>query len=295
MNVSEYYGLNAHQLNPTRFSTTSKVIETLPLHGKLQTLPRGTLINFLNRGVGVEIECEKAVSLPLRHRTWVCHRDSSLRGEALEWVTTYGLRIGGLWGALSNFKREVDKAREGYKDPTLYDFSERTSIHVHLDCRYFNEEQIKSLLVLYTLVENSLFRFAGEQRKHNVFCVPLRETDFSFSGFSAWGMVEDWAKYCAINIKCLREFGTVEFRHMEGHDDIERIFVWVTLLFLLQEAAKKKTKEEIREIISNIKGDSLYRVALNKIFYGFTDLLEWDERDIDTAASDAKLIFSELE
>ena len=256
---------------------------------EIEKLPEHIKKAVLTKGCGIEVECENITTFLLDDYYWAWHKDNSLRNNPIEWVTKFGLRVKDMQYALDILSRGI----EAEKFPGGFSFSERTSVHVHLDCRYHSGDNVRSLVILYTLVENSLFNFAGETRKHNIFCVPLRQT-LKEEHYNTWDMVGNWDKYCAINLRALREYGTVEFRHMEGNMNPRRIFNWVMLLALLVEASRRMTLEEVKQLVRDIKGESRYRLALEKIFYNYTDLLHWNDRDIDRACSDSKLYFGEV-
>lgn len=114
-------------------------------------------------------------------------------------------------------------------------FSHRTSIHVHVNCKNLHEKEVKNVLYMYTLFEEFFFLMADESRRHNIHCVAVNDT-FMHRYFNndIGTLASRWMKYSALNLKPLRTLGTMEFRHMHGHDDpvlheqwlgiIERLF-----------------------------------------------------------------------
>lgn len=290
MFLHEKYELRVNNLNP-RVKSVDDAIPIANLRDSLKLLPPNILKSILDTGVGIEMEVESA-EFDLPHKLfgpWKIVGDGSLREGGKEFVTGYGARVGDVFKPLLSLTDAMAQVRKEY--PAAFEFSERTSIHIHLDCRFFTESQIESFLSLYTLVENPLFKYAGPDRKHNIFCVPLRDSKIS-PGHTLNTRIGDWDKYSALNLLALRTFGTLEFRHMSGNSDPLKIYMWIILLALLHNAARRMSKGEIAALITNIRGESQYRTALETLFYHFTDLLQWNDRDIDTAASDAKMFFN---
>ena len=113
-------------------------------------------------------------------------------------------------------------------------FSERTSTHVHVNVSMLTIEQTMSLLQLYSLIEPYFFAFVGESRERNIHCVPLWATSMSTSLFNAgldYTMLpQTWHKYTALNLKPMREIGTIEFRHLYGTEDTTVFSNWLYLL-----------------------------------------------------------------
>jgi hypothetical protein len=107
-------------------------------------------------------------------------------------------------------------------------FSERTSIHVHADCTNLSLQECRNVVLQYALFEEFFFQMVEDSRRHNIHCVPLTETYLpSLYKESLNMMYSKWHKYTALNIKPLGKFGTIEFRHMEGHDDTTRLQEWL--------------------------------------------------------------------
>lgn len=118
-------------------------------------------------------------------------------------------------------------------------FSPRTSIHVHANCRNLEESTVRNILLLYALYEEAFFLMVNPERRDNIHCVPLTETYLSgkYRG-NVVSLVENWHKYTALNLKPLSEYGTIEFRHMQGHGDAALYKQWVEVINNLFECAK---------------------------------------------------------
>ncbi len=113
-------------------------------------------------------------------------------------------------------------------------FSERTSTHVHVNVSQLSVEQTLSLLQLYALAEPYFFAFVGETRERNIHCVPLWATQMGGllfkHNYTYTLLPQQWHKYTALNIKPMKEIGTIEFRHLYGTEDTTIFANWLALL-----------------------------------------------------------------
>ena len=72
---------------------------------------------------------------------------------------------------------------------------------------------------------------ASPIRRNNIHCVGLDQTILSENYKRALNYQRGkWSKYTALNILPLNKYGTIEFRHLEGTDDIEKITAWLNTL-----------------------------------------------------------------
>jgi len=110
-------------------------------------------------------------------------------------------------------------------------FSERTSIHVHVNVSQLSVVQAREFVLLYALLEPLFFKWVGEEREHNIFCVPLNYTYLPIHyKRDLGGLVDRWHKYTAFNILPVTTLGTFEFRHMYGTNDKEVFAFWLGAL-----------------------------------------------------------------
>lgn len=252
-------------------------------------------VETLSRHVGIEIEVENcggfaAYDYPgMEH--WGIDRDASLRGDsAYEFKTEFPMTCFDSLKALSSFFSMVSSIREAY--PKRFHFSERTSIHVHVDVRDLTEDEVKSVAKLYMIFEKSLFDFAGRARYHNIFCIPLSESSLLSDDRQQpkvwWAK---WDKYCALNLKTVLTFGSVEFRAMAGNDNEELISAWVLMLASLVEYCAQTPSEKVDEIINTLKTESQYQQLADEIFgTHYSRTLTMFPNDADAAASLTKLL-----
>ena len=172
-------------------------------------------------GLECEVESVRCIRDLGLQPGWTMTDDGSLRNEGKEFLS--GPRP--LPDLVSGFKRlhAVLLPHEQYPK-----FSDRTSIHVHANCQNLTADQVENVIKMYALYEEFFFTMCSPDRRHNIHCVPLTETYLpAVYRTGLMGMLDRWHKYTALNIKRLTDLGTIEFRHMEGHDDPEKLTNWL--------------------------------------------------------------------
>ena len=189
--------------------------------------------------------------------------DGSLRNNGREFITkptTYSV----LAHILETFFKKAKL--------TDFNYSERTSVHVHANCQDLTVEQLATVCLLYQVFEKLLFRYAGADRDKNIFCVPWSETNLTYQRLldvSEKGDInqfKSWQKYTALNLLPLFSIGTVEFRHLPGTHDVEKILTWVNLIGCLFEYATTHTLKETQETFKSLNSNSLYEQTLDSVF-----------------------------
>lgn len=175
-------------------------------------------------GVELEIESIKNYGNLQENNTYdiVIDKDHSLRNNGHEFKTP-PLSFD---DAVKAFIDVHDKVAIG-KDA----FSDRTSIHVHVNCRDLEAVQLREIVLLYALLEPLYFNFVGEVRKNSIFCVPLNYTYLpDVYKKDITNMVKEWHKYTAFNIVPLGQFGTIEFRHLFGTGNTKIFVTWLNAI-----------------------------------------------------------------
>lgn len=239
------------------------------------------------RHVGIEIEVED--TLDIKPKGWSVEKDGSLRGAAArEYKTLMPCTCLNAFGNLDDIYSRINSCRE--KNPNAFKFSERTSIHVHVDVRDLTIEQIKGAMKLYMIFEKSFFDLVGRERKHNVFCIPLSDSYISAKVMDRNDWWRMWEKYCAFNAQPVASFGTLEFRQMSGNDNVELIKTWVLMLSSLIEFAKQKDLAHIEELIDSLKVESQYmQLARNIMGEQLANKLTIFPDESDNAATATKM------
>lgn len=178
----------------------------------------------------IENEDEEELDLTLTEDTqwkwelgWM--KDGSLRNNGLE-VVTQPLSFS---ESIKEFERVHNYVKVGDNA-----YSHRTSTHVHVNVQNFTLDQVKTMMLLYALYEQTFFDFVGKERQNNIHCVPLNYT-YLPSRYSRplVDLVEGWSKYTAFNLLPVRTLGTVEFRHLGGTGNLSVYYLWLQKLKFL--------------------------------------------------------------
>jgi len=186
---------------------------------------------------GVELEMEGrnlAMAKDYILCDWVSHVDGSLRnyhGEAIEWVTNRP-------ESYEDTVKKIDRLFKGLAENRAKVVpSNRTSTHVHFNMGDKKVYQLTNLFIYYTLIEDVLGHFAGDDRNGNVFCLRNRDASATIQMFynsvvtyKNLGDFNGNNRYSALNLCSLFKFGTVEFRQMRGVDKPDDLLTWLKLL-----------------------------------------------------------------
>lgn len=218
--------------------------------------------------VGIEIEVENIDSTVNTDYYWQYKEDGSLRNNGAEFASI-PLRARQAEFALDF----LNKALTEYNEP---EFSNRTSVHVHLNVRDMTWEQIKVLVITYAMYERHFFHQVGTRRESSIFCVPLYKTQqLKYFMQNDVGSVKTWHKYNAINLgtilgsdSCLK-FGTIEFRHLFGTMDTKFIVSWINQILCLRQEVQNTTLPALLEKLRRINTTSEYFADYKRIFGQF--------------------------
>jgi hypothetical protein len=191
----------------------------------------GRVVEGNKFGLELELEGRNVGLQDVAVRGWQRHADGSLRGESVEYVTS---------GAkdLDETKKSIIDLFKKFKDNKVkFNDSIRTSTHVHLNFTTKKVKDAVNFFSLFTLLEEVLQYYSGEDRKGNLFCISSREAE-GIIGILAQAIARssldkfagDRYKYAACNLSTLYKFGTIEVRTMKGATSAEQITAWVDIL-----------------------------------------------------------------
>lgn len=229
--------------------------------------------------VGIEVEVEGirttgSVLIEQEHgiALWSNIEDGSLRNNGREYVS---LPVSGDMVEFSLATLHTELTRN--PSCNRHEFSHRTSVHIHVDMSDMTTENIATLLITYLFVEPFLYNYAGGDRDVNIFTVPLNDChgyieDISkyLSNFNVpdylFSLVRRWDKYTGMNLLPLLEKNTIEFRHMRGNIDVNRLLSWIDSLLQLKAFAKDNNYKDILNIISEVNTTSEYNGFVRRIF-----------------------------
>ena len=222
--------------------------------------------------VGIEVEVENVLKIDpgIPICFWKIEQDGSLRNHGREFKT---------WAIPVQYAQIALTQLFNGLNPDI-DFSARTSVHVHVDVRSFTIKQLLILLFVYAVMENILFKFAGGNRRNNIFCTPITETKlFQNLDITNGRVIQNhfntvWQKYTALNLLPISKFGTVEFRQMPGNADIQKLCIWIDLLSRIRLYAYKTSFEDVINIISDLNTNSQYRKFVESVFGELTGFLD---------------------
>lgn len=215
----------------------------------------GEILGVNTEGLfGVEIECEGERLQPVTDANWNTVDDGSLRGRfpdsRCEWVMAKPMSEARTIQALEKLI-EFQRANRA-----KFDFSFRTSTHVHVNVQDLEWEEYLAMIYTYLLIEEPLMDFCGEGRKCNRFCLRLQDSEEIVDIISNMIYVgersikairENDLRYAAINIGATRKYGSLEFRGMRGTLDINILKPWIKALGNLKTFSIGKTVKQVHE------------------------------------------------
>lgn len=214
--------------------------------------------------VGIEIEIENVGgrSVGLIDSSWTTAPDNSLRNAGIEFISR---------PILASMAPTILKSLLIDTLPKDCSFSPRTSVHIHLDMQQMSGNGIVDFVGLYCLFEELLYRFAGRGRNKNIYCIPVCETDLA-RGLGFVGLRKEWKKYTGLNLCPLSSYGTVEFRHMHGTYDVQKISSWIQLIVCLKDFVINT--KGIQKLIASLEEESDWYGLMQEVFGDFSNLLK---------------------
>lgn len=217
--------------------------------------------------IGIEIEIENinsTISEYLSDVYWNVKEDSSLRNNGLEFITK-PIRAKQIPYAMEYFIDTIHKYSPNYS------FTNRCSLHIHLNVRDFTPTRLKIFILLYSLFEKHFFKIAGTKRESSLFCVPLYKTD-QLNSLLIDNFWTHWKKYSALNLCPIvggdgsSRIGTIEFRHLYGTLNTEIIYNWINNILCLRKACYNWDFFQLEELILKLNTTSEYFIIYKQIF-----------------------------
>ena len=197
-------------------------------------------------GVECEVEGERLPYMLPRGLPIRVEMDGSLRG-GLEYVFSKPLKKEIALKSLSVLFSQFVEAN------SKLDYSFRTSTHVHVNVSDLEVKKVLNIIFLYTLVEDLFVHYCAEHRRGNRFCLRFKEAQHLYHileqmiRYAQVGREENVidvldqqvTKYAALNLYTLRKYGTLEFRSLEGTNNLEKISKWMDAIENLVTVAQK--------------------------------------------------------
>lgn len=201
---------------------------------KTQGYPIGYLLSRSGvRGdIGIEIEVEgntfEKTKVP---PPWRYEKDGSLRGkDNAEYVLQNPIAFGKVPEALAILWDLFDKTG------SILDVSNRTSVHVHLNCQGWYVNRLAVFCAMYMSVEELLTEWCGEHRVGNLFCLRGKDAHYIVSEIKRFikkdcrHSIAEGMHYAGLNIHALPKYGSIEVRSLRGVADPTVILTWVQIL-----------------------------------------------------------------
>jgi hypothetical protein len=269
--------------NPKATTTVGKII------GREKFLDRGLVVKqpfpHSDHFVGVEIELEHVgIDMLDRqvHNYFGVKPDGSLR-EGIEFVTLRGITAGMAADGVALLEKELKRIYKGNANAVSF----RCGLHIHINVMDHTMEDLYKVFMIYTVLEPLLFAVSGNRHLDNKFCVPVQKSvnavgaAIHYSHEKSWPQFVDIAfrgnKYMAMNLKTMRNFGTLEFRHHEGTYEAAVILRWMEVLLDLVVEARKFDSKELFERIIELNTESQYDKFLKDVLpNSFRTLMEVD-------------------
>lgn len=167
-----------------------------------------------NNLVGLEIELENVNRRSINSSYWTSDEDGSLRNNGREFM--FRVPIGGA----NLFKAIAEASKHFYEDKP--EATMRCSAHMHYDVRGKTVDQLKNLLIAYTVYEKAMFKCSGMNRYKNNFCPAYGFAQNQLTVLSKyWNLeggdflnrvINNWAKYSALNLLPICDKGSIELR-----------------------------------------------------------------------------------
>jgi hypothetical protein len=171
---------------------------------------------------------------------WSYVHDGSLRGkDNAEYVLSNPINFNEVDPALT----ELFKTLADYG--SVIDESNRTSVHVHLNCQAFHLNRLTSFMALWFTFEEILTQWCGEHRVGNLFCLRSRDATAIISHLRKFLKsdckyeLSDHLHYAGLNAQALKKFGSLEVRTMRGVSDPNVIRDWVEILQRIYEYSER--------------------------------------------------------
>lgn len=217
------------------------------------------------------------------------HVDSSLRNFGMEFVFKEPLDLQKAFKALERFDTVFKKV------PFLN--SPACSTHVHVNILEEETLTVANFLTIWTLYENILVNFCGENRRSNLFALPIRVADKT--AFHISNLLEriskgdrnyfshlhpNHVKYAALNLACINKIGSLEVRPFRGVQKAKEIYPWLIILQNMMEFSRiegltpleilREYRKSRTDLFSDIFRDMSMPLKESLDFETFTKLVE---------------------
>jgi hypothetical protein len=242
--------------------------------------------------IGVEVELEEVggLSTSALSSLWEVKGDGSLHRDGMEYVFSEPLFGQDVITAL----KELDACVSSYVATTKAKVvDQNTSVHIHIDARDVETNELERWCKLYWMYEGVLFDYISKDRSKNPFCFPLKETRdailYVWTAFDALSrrsaslfnnVLSNFQRYSGLNLAALSSFGSLEFRGHPGSYNAEAILEWINILLCLRAAASNEQLDHKRPYLAlkEFGMESVTRMIFGKYADSLLSISGFNER-----------------
>lgn len=235
---------SSEEIQAIREKLKGKDMETTKEHFYNKSINKVVGFGIKQEGmIGLEIECEGTHLFTTPFKYWACHQDNSLRAvkdhAPVEYVLSKPLDPPEIKKALEYLESKLKQAGSSVIH------SNRTSVHVHINCQKLTVRQLYCFILLYIIFEEALIDWCSPERAGNLFTLRAKDSDYYITlleaalkneNFRGWS---ENVRYAACNVASIPKFGSLEFRALKGTVDIELITNWMSMLLNIMDQSLK--------------------------------------------------------
>lgn len=274
--------------------------------------PKEILMVDQNTYVGLEVEVENCKEQtrqknPLYDEIypliWRREVDNSLRNDGLEFIS-YPIKGEMIPLAIKCLEDVLTRIFPKHQ------FTPRTSVHVHVNCRHMSTVEFVNLMLLYLVVEPIFYYLADDEKSNrtdNNFCVPIEASKYTLNlpmilenlmsssmQSMAFKLISArWKKYNGLNLLPLHSYGTIEFRQMRGTINPTLLIRWINMILSLKKYAIKTSVTEIKEKVFDLNTISSYMTFICDVLGEDVNLpVMMAQEKLETSSASLKEMFA---
>ena len=230
--------------------------------------------------IGIEIEMEGKGFIMEDVDSWYSRSDGSLRGnekDKREYVLIRPCKREDTLERLSSLA--IDLKEYG----SVINPSYRTGVHIHTNVRDMTFNQVFTYIFSYYMFEDALMEFAGKDRIGNLFCLRARDAEgigeLLGNAITQKNLTILWSdniRYSSMNLKSIKQYGSVEFRGLPFNGDFHQIETWIQLLLKVKDFSL--TIENPQQLVAHLSktgGETLARDVFGDLF-PVLPKVQWD-------------------
>ena len=230
--------------------------------------------------IGIEIEME-GKGFPMEDLdSWYSREDGSLRGaeeDKREFVLIRPCKREDTLARLSSLSADLEE--HGSKINPSY----RTGVHIHTNVRDMTFNQVFTYIFSYYMFEDALMQFAGDDRVGNLFCLRARDAEGigrtlekAIKRRDLLALYTDEIRYSSMNLKSLKQYGSIEFRGLPFNGDFQQIESWIQLLLAVKDfSLTVENPKELVALLSKKGGATLAKEVFGDLF-PLLPKVDWD-------------------